>query len=128
MGPRATPAGAAPGPDSARRARCIPTVRDSLIRVVVLVCYDVETTSSGGARRLRRIAHACKNFGVRVQYSLFECTIEAKDWVVLQSRLLKEYKEETDSLRFYFLDENAVRKTEHYGVRKPLDVEGPLIV
>lgn len=96
--------------------------------MVLLICYDVATTSVGGARRLRRIAEVCKDYGVRVQYSLFECRVETKDWVVLKAKLLEEYDAEQDSLRFYFLDERALRQTEHHGLRKPLDVTGPLIV
>lgn len=96
--------------------------------MVVLVCYDVDTREAKGARRLRRIAEACKNYGVRVQYSLFECRIEAKDWVVLRERLLSTFEAAEDSLRFYFLDEGSAGRTEHHGVRKPLDVTGPLVV
>ena len=93
----------------------------------VLVCYDVDTRTPAGVRRLRRIAEACKDYGVRVQYSVFECRIQAKDWVVLQARLLAEYSAEEDSLRFYFLDEASAAKTEHHGIRKPLDVTAPLV-
>ena len=63
-----------------------------------------------------------------MQYSLFECRVEEKDWVVLKNRLLTEFKKEEDSLRFYFLDEDVARRTEHHGIRQPLDVTGPLIV
>jgi CRISPR-associated protein Cas2 len=94
----------------------------------VLVCYDVATSSTGGAKRLRRVASACKGFGVRVQYSVFECRIEPKDWVVLRARLLSEYDAAQDSLRFYFLDETDAEKTEHHGVREPVDVLGGLVV
>jgi CRISPR-associated protein Cas2 len=96
--------------------------------MVMIVCYDVDTTSTGGARRLRRIAEACKDFGVRVQYSVFECRIEAKDWVVLRARLLEEFDPVQDSLRFYFIDDGDASRTEHHGVRKPIDVEGLLMV
>ena len=41
--------------------------------MLVLVTYDVETISPGGARRLRRVAKACRDLGQRVQYSVFEC-------------------------------------------------------
>ena len=94
----------------------------------VLVCYDVANTDSAGARRLRRIAEACKDHGVRVQFSLFECQLEDRAWVTLRHRLLKEFDGEQDSLRFYFFGEDEARKTEHHGVRKPLDLQGPLVV
>ena len=38
----------------------------------LLVCYDVNTLSPEGRKRLRRIARVCTNFGQRVQESVFE--------------------------------------------------------
>ncbi|WNG49159.1 CRISPR-associated endonuclease Cas2 [Archangium minus] len=94
----------------------------------VIVCYDVSNQDSVGARRLRRIAEACKNYGVRVQYSVFECQLEAKDWVVLRDKLLSEYDSQRDSLRFYYVSIDDAQRIEHYGVRRPLDPTGPLVV
>jgi CRISPR-associated protein Cas2 len=92
----------------------------------VLVTYDVATGDKAGARRLRRVAQACKDYGQRVQNSVFECKLEAKHWVLLRERLLREIKQEEDSLRFYFLDADIV--IEHHGIKKPLDLEEPLIL
>lgn len=77
-------------------------------------------------RRLRRVARACKDYGQRVQYSVFECKLEAQQWVRLRERLLREIDEEEDSLRFYFLDSDVV--TEHHGIKEPIDLEAPLIL
>jgi CRISPR-associated protein Cas2 len=41
----------------------------------IIVAYDVETVSENGKRRLRQIATICKDFGQRVQFSLFECRV-----------------------------------------------------
>ena len=76
---------------------------------------------------MRRIAAACKDYGVRVQYSLFECTIGQREWLLLLKALLAIVDPERDSLRVYFLGDDEARKTEHYGVRIPLDPTGPLI-
>jgi CRISPR-associated protein Cas2 len=81
-----------------------------------------------GQRRLRRVAQACKDYGVRVQKSVFECQVGQTEWASLRDRLLREIKPEEDSLRFYYLDEKAVQRTEHHGVGKPLDLNEPLIV
>jgi len=96
--------------------------------MLVLVAYDVSTVEAAGRRRLRRVAQACKDYGTRVQKSVFECQLGQQEWVQLRARLLSEYKEEEDSLRFYFLDEAAVARTEHYGAAKPVDLTEPLIV
>ena len=93
----------------------------------VVVAYDVNTETAAGRRRLRRIATACKDYGQRVQKSVFECEVGGADWVKLKHRLLEEMDEKTDSLRFYFLDSDAARKTEHHGLGRPVDLGGPLI-
>ena len=96
--------------------------------MLVLISYDVQTSSAGGARRLRRVARACCDYGQRVQYSVFECEIAPDQWVVLRARLLKEIDAERDSLRFYFLGATGKRRVEHVGTKAVLDLDGPLIV
>ncbi len=83
---------------------------------------------AAGKRRLRRVAQACEDYGVRVQKSVFECQVGQKEWVLLRDRLLTEIKVDEDSLRFYFLDEKAVQRTEHHGVDKPINLSEPLIL
>jgi CRISPR-associated protein Cas2 len=94
----------------------------------VLVSYDVSTTDPKGPRRLNRVAKACKDFGQRVQYSVFECIIDPAQWAVLKERLINEIDKELDSLRFYYLGSNWRRRVEHIGAKKTIDQEGPLIV
>jgi len=96
--------------------------------VLVVVAYDVSTVEAAGRRRLARVARACKDYGVRVQKSVFECQVGEVECSRLRDRLLREYKADEDSLRFYFLDEAAVRRTEHHGVAKPVDLTEPLIL
>jgi len=96
--------------------------------MLVLVTYDVSTVESAGQRRLRRVARACQDYGVRVQKSVFECQVGNAEWVQLRHRLLKEMKPEEDSIRFYFLDAQAQQKTEHHGVSKPVDLTEPLVL
>ncbi len=95
--------------------------------MMVLVCYDVATTTSKGRRRLRRVAKTCLDFGQRVQSSVFECSVDPTQWTVLRHRLLQEYDETEDSLRFYFLGANWKGKVEHFGIKSVLDLDGPLI-
>lgn len=96
--------------------------------MLVLVCYDVATTSPEGERRLRTIANLCEDYGVRVQYSIFECRVTPPLWITFRAALLAEFEPKEDCLRFYFLAENSAAKTEHHGVKQPLDPTGPLIV
>jgi len=93
--------------------------------MLVLVTYDVSTVSKAGARRLRRIARACLDYGQRVQNSVFECRVDQKNWALLRDRLLSEMNIKEDSLRFYFLDSDTV--IEHFGAKQITDLESPLI-
>jgi CRISPR-associated protein Cas2 len=95
--------------------------------MLMLITYDVATTTREGRRRLRRVAQACKNYGQRVQKSVFECLIEPEQWVVLRDDIMEIVNPEEDSVRFYPLDEIVRRGIEHIGVKAPIDFEGPLI-
>lgn len=94
----------------------------------VIVSYDVETTTKEGRARLRRVARACKSYGIRVQFSIFECSVGPRESVLLRASLLDIIDCSHDSLRFWYLSEDDAQKTEHHGVRRPLDPDGPLIV
>jgi CRISPR-associated protein Cas2 len=96
--------------------------------MLVVVAYDVNTQTSEGRKRLRRVARSCQDFGQRVQKSVFECVLRERDWVLLKARLLTEFDATKDSLRFYFLDETTRQRIEHHGVGRPIDVQAPLIV
>ena len=96
--------------------------------MLVLVSYDVSTIDLAGRRRLRRVAKACQDFGIRVQNSVFECNVDPAQWTLLKSRLLDIHEPASDSLRFYFLGDNYQRRIEHHGAKPALDVEAPLIV
>jgi CRISPR-associated protein Cas2 len=58
--------------------------------MMVLVSYDVSTTTPKGRRRLRRVATTCLDFGQRVQNSVFECVLDPTQWTLLRQRLLQE--------------------------------------
>jgi len=67
------------------------------------------------------------DYGQRVQNSVFECSVDPTQWARLRLRLLDEYEEDEDSLRFYFLGSNWRRRVEHNGAKPSVDLEGPLI-
>jgi CRISPR-associated protein Cas2 len=94
---------------------------------MVLVTYDVATTTAQGRRRLTRVAKTCLDFGQRVQNSVFECNVDPEQWAKLRLRLLDIYNPEEDSLRFYFLGSNWRRRVQHAGAKPGVDLEGPLI-
>lgn len=94
--------------------------------MLIVVSYDVSTTSAAGRKRLRKIAKACVNFGNRVQYSVFECHLDPTQWTMLKLRLLGLFKEEEDSLRFYYMGSNWRGDVEHHGRSVVSDPDEPL--
>lgn len=95
--------------------------------MLILVTYDVATSTSAGRKRLSRVAKACLDFGQRVQNSVFECEVDTDTFTRLKLRLLDLYQPDEDSLRFYFLGSSRRKRSEHYGTKPSLDLQGPLI-
>lgn len=95
--------------------------------MVVLVTYDVSTTTAEGRRRLRRVAKTCLDFGQRVQNSVFECQVNWEQWTRLKIALLEAFDADEDSLRFYFLGNRWRDRVEHHGVKPTIDFDEPLI-
>ena len=94
--------------------------------MMVLVSYDV-AKDDNGARRLRRVAKTCKNFGQRVQYSVFECLVDPAQFATLRQQLERQIDPRLDSLRYYFLGANWQRRVQHMGAKPGVDPEGTII-
>ena len=95
---------------------------------MVLISYDVSTTSSAGKTRLRKVAKECQNHAQRVQNSVFEADLDYSAFLRLKDRLVKLIDPEQDSLRFYYLGNKWERKVEHIGAKKTYNPEGVIIV
>jgi CRISPR-associated protein Cas2 len=95
--------------------------------MLVLITYDVSTLTREGRRRLRRVARACQDYGIRVQLSVFECEVNPAQWTMLHTRLLDLIDPASDSVRFYKLGSGA-RQIEHHGAKTPIDPNGPMIL
>lgn len=93
----------------------------------LLVCYDVNTSSEEGRRRLRRVAKICVAHGQRVQNSVFEMSIAESKLVSLKRHLLSEIKQDEDSIRIYRLRQPRADFVEEYGIDKYLDFSGSLV-
>jgi CRISPR-associated protein Cas2 len=96
--------------------------------MMVLITYDVETTTPSGKKRLRKVAKQCVNFGQRVQNSVFECLVDPAQFAELRHRLEEIIDYEKDSLRYYFLGSKWQTKVEHAGVKTSYDPEGTLMI
>ena len=95
--------------------------------MMILVTYDVSTQDETSAKRLRQVARQCRNYGQRVQYSVFEIEVDPAQWTMLKAKLEGIINPETDSLRYYYLGKNWQHKVEHIGANPALDLNDVLL-
>lgn len=96
--------------------------------MLVIVCYDVNTETREGRRRLRRVAKACEGIGQRVQKSVFECQVDLAQMEGLERRLLGEIDPKTDNLRLYRMADGRGCEVRQHGMFRATDFDGPLVV
>lgn len=96
--------------------------------MLVLVCYDVNTETREGRRRLRRVAKACESSGQRVQKSVFECQLNLMQLEEFERRLLIEIDDTQDSLRLYRMPDSKGFEVREHGTFKATDFEAPLVL
>ncbi len=82
----------------------------------MVVSYDIKDD-----KRRTKIHKILKDYGQWIQYSVFECNIDKASYLRLRARLddVVELDKE-DSIRFYFLCAEDVRRIERLGGEKPL--------
>ena len=95
--------------------------------MLVLVTYDVRTTTADDRRRLQKVAKICQNYGQRVQNSVFECIVDTTQFAKLKRELKEVVHVKEDSLRIYQLGNHYKNRVEHVGTKAVLDLEGSLI-
>ncbi len=96
--------------------------------MLVLVCYDVNTETSAGRRRLRRVAKVCESTGQRVQKSVFECQVDVAQFEALERCLLAEINPDQDCLRLYRVPQTRGFEVLEHGGFKAVDFDGPLVL
>ncbi len=96
--------------------------------MLVLVCYDVNTETKEGRRRLRRVAKVCESTGQRVQKSVFECQVNLMQMEELERKLLAEMDIASDNLRLYRLPDGRGREIREHGFFRAIDFNEPLVL
>ncbi|MEA4815312.1 MAG: CRISPR-associated endonuclease Cas2 [Lachnospiraceae bacterium] len=96
--------------------------------MMVIITYDINTESEGGAKRLRKVAKACQDYGQRVQNSVFECLIDYGTFLTLRKKLESIMNKELDSIRYYMLGNKWECKIEHVGAKTGYNPTGTLII
>ena len=96
--------------------------------MLVVITYDVNTETTAGRTRLRKVAKQCTNYGRRVQNSVFECIVDNAQCVELKAILSDIIDKNLDSLRFYYLGNNYQTKIEHIGIERGISVDQVLFL
>ncbi len=96
--------------------------------MLVIVCYDVNTETKAGRRRLRRVAKVCEGTGQRVQKSVFECQVDLMQMEDLERRLLAEIEPTEDNLRLYRMPDTRGCEVHEHGTFRSTDFDGPLVL
>lgn len=93
----------------------------------VLLTYDVNTQTTEGERRLRRVAKVCEGYGRRVQYSVFEMVVTEVEMVRLRAALAQIITGR-DSIRIYRLEGHALDDVQTLGRHEVIGHRDPWIV
>jgi CRISPR-associated protein Cas2 len=80
--------------------------------LLYVVSYDIPDD-----KRRTRVHATLKNYGTRVQYSVFECELEPARLAELRSRLAKLIEPHEDHLRYYRLCKDCLAQTLTQGDR-----------
>lgn len=78
--------------------------------MLYLVAYDISSP-----KRLRRVAKTCENFGLRVEYSVFECDLSADNFDKLWKQLGAVIDEDEDCILAYRICGSCVKSIESMG-------------
>lgn len=76
----------------------------------IVVSYDIPED-----KRRAKVLKALKNFGLHVQYSVFECHLNAAEYKRLRQTLNPLIDRHRDNVRFYVLCEEDVKKRKVWG-------------
>jgi len=91
----------------------------------LVVSYDIPSD-----KRRNQVAKTLEDYGARVQYSVFEVNLDAKQVARMRARLKKVINESEDSIRFYTLCAACFKQIEILGQGRPVESEAtePFIV
>ncbi len=96
--------------------------------MLILVTYDVDTVSETGQKRLRMVARVCKDYGLRVQNSVFECDVTEVQFIKMKNDIASIIDKKLDSVRFYHLNKHQNGKVESLGKKTGYNVNEVIII
>lgn len=79
--------------------------------MLTLIAYDISDP-----KRLHRVAQVCEDWGMRVQYSVFECRLEADAFERFWQALLEQIEPKQDRIVAYKVCARCAREIRDHGV------------
>jgi len=89
----------------------------------VVVSYDIVE-----GKKRNKMSNLLKDYGIRVQHSVFECDLEGKYLEQLIREALQCMDPEEDSLKIYSLCQGCRSKIESYGRKRGVEEEREVMV
>ena len=74
--------------------------------MLTVVAYDITDP-----KRFARVAKVCEDYGVRVQYSVFECRLDEDEFTDFWLKLLEEIDDDEDRMVAYKIDARCAKET-----------------
>ena len=82
--------------------------------MLILVSYDITDN-----KRRTKIAKTLRDYGERVQYSVFECNLTKKQQQTMIAELKEIINAEKDSVRIYPLRADSAAQVQVLGIAEP---------
>jgi CRISPR-associated protein Cas2 len=90
----------------------------------IVVSYDIVDN-----KKRTKLAKQMCNYGQRVQYSVFECNINAQQLKKMKKEALQFVDLQKDSLRIYKFCRDCKNKVESFGIKRGFeDEEGAIVI
>jgi CRISPR-associated protein Cas2 len=96
-----------PSPSEAIGHRC------GALQMLTLIAYDI-----ADPKRLHRAAKVCEDWGLRVQYSVFECRLDANGFDRFWTELTKVIDPKLDRIVSYKICTKCAREVRSMGVQE----------
>lgn len=91
----------------------------------IVVTYDVSDIASDSGRRLRAVAAICEQYGIRSQFSVFECRLSDTNLARLLAELHDAIDPTVDSVHVYRIGSTiessrlTIGRSKHHPVNQP---------
>lgn len=91
--------------------------------LLYVVAYDIPCDT-----RRKKVSDLLEGYGIRVQYSVFECVLTTSQYNELHQRLRKKVKLSEDKIRFYPLSGHTLNQIQVWGGLPVTEIPGSTII